>query len=127
VILKHEVMPLLLEACPSYRERWLAYCSNPVFEPGLSYLDLADFADHLVELLRSGSTDEFEAVFEAIERMHLEGDEFVREAATIGALEGLQNIAGNIDSERFVPYLKTTSKKQWEKLNNFWDGEKSIS
>jgi len=57
--------------------------------------------------------------------MHLEGDDYVREAATIGALEGIQNIAGNsgVDPERFLPFLRKTSKKQWKKLNQFWGGK----
>ena len=63
-------------------------------------------------------------MFEAIERLHLEGDEYVREAATIGALEGIQNVAGNdgIDPEEFVIYLRPESLRWWGQLNEFWEG-----
>jgi len=45
-------------------------------------------------LEKANRTEEFPAVFEIIERMHLEGDDYVKEAATIGMLEGIQNVAG---------------------------------
>jgi len=125
MIRKDDVIPLLSDACPSYQARWQLYCGHSTYEPGLLYLDLADFADHLVGLLRGNNTEEFKQVFEVIERMHLDGDEYVREAATIGALEGIQNIAGNsgVDPERFVRFLGKTSKRRWKKLNDFWDGK----
>ena len=124
MILKDDVIPLLLEACPSYTARWQMYRADSTYEPGLLYLDLADFCDHLVELLRGDDTEEFEAVFEVIEKMQLDGDENVREAATFGALEGIQNLAGNsgVDPELFVRFLRKRSKRQWKKLNDFWDG-----
>ena len=126
MILKDDVIPLLLRACPSYQSRWEMYCADLVYEPGLLYVDLADFASHLVELLEENNTEEFSAVFEVIEQMHLDGDDFVREVATIGALEGIQNIAGNrgVDPERFVPFLGKVSKRQWKKLNDFWNGKR---
>lgn len=125
MISKDEVMPMLMIACPSYRARWQDYSADSTYEPGLVHLDLCDFAHHLVDLLREEKTEEFRAVFDVIERMHLEGDEYVREAATIGALEGVQNIAGNrgLDPERFQSFLGRTSKRQWKKLNKFWSGQ----
>ena len=117
-------MPLLLEACPSFTEKWRehrAYWG----EEQLLYLDLSEFARHLVELQRSNQTNEFLVVFNVVERLHLEGDDFVKEAATIGLLEGIQNIAGNngVNPEVFVPYLKSNSVKWWRQLNDFWDGK----
>ncbi len=126
MICKDDVIPLLLDACPSYQARWEVYCAESTYEPGLVYLDLADFADHLVELLRGNNTEEFTPVFEVIERMHLDGDDYVREAATIGALEGIQNLAGNsgVDPDRFIRFLGKASKRQWKKLNDFWGGKR---
>jgi hypothetical protein len=124
VIAKDEVMPLLLEECPSFREPWNAYLATPSYEPGNVYVDLGEFATHLVELMRLGSTEEFSAAFDAVERLHLEGDAFVMEAATIGLLEGIQNVSGNtgVDPAAFVPYLRPESAKWWDELDRFWDG-----
>jgi len=59
-----------------------------------------------------------------VEDLHTQGHPDVKEAATIGLLEGIQNIAGNrgCDPEVFVRYLKPESEKWWKKLNEFWEG-----
>lgn len=63
-----------------------------------------------------------------VERWHREGDSYVKEAATIGLLEGIQNIAGNrFDPKRFACWLKAESKRWWDKLNRFWNGEDILS
>ena len=119
-------MPLLLLACPSFFERWeehlLFYQEE---DEQLLYLDLGEFADHLVELHKGHRVEEFPAVFQAVESLHLEGDHFVKEAATIGLLEGLQNEARNIgvDPEEFLQYLGAQSLKWWRQLNDFWNAK----
>jgi hypothetical protein len=124
MITKEQVMPLLLGACPSFTEKWEEH--RAVYgDEDLLYVDLGEFAGHLVELHRTNQTHEFPGAFDVIERLHLEGDDYVREAATIGMLEGIQNVAGNrgIDPEVFAPYLKSASAKWWRQLNDFWDGK----
>ncbi|HEV8574569.1 MAG TPA: hypothetical protein VGR43_07660 [Dehalococcoidia bacterium] len=116
-------MPLLLESCPSFKQ------TN---EPNLTsdgehlvYLDLGDFARHLVDLCEEGTIHEFEAVFEVIERLYVRGDAWVQEAATIGLLESLQNNAGHqgIHGELFSPFFKPVSRTWWQALNDFWSGK----
>ncbi|MFN2455590.1 MAG: hypothetical protein ABR577_15375 [Pyrinomonadaceae bacterium] len=124
MITKEQVMPLFLEACPSFTEKWK---EHRAFYEGedLLYVDLGEFAHHLVELHKENRTDEFPAVFEVIERLHLEGDAYVKEAATIGMLEGIQNVAGNsgVNPEEFYRYLKPESAIWWRQLNDFWEGK----
>jgi hypothetical protein len=119
-----QVMPFLLSACPSFSTRWEEHRAFYADEQ-LLYIDLGEFAHHLIELQKANRTEEFPAVFEIIERMHVEGDDYVKEAATIGMLEGIQNVAGNsgIDPERFAKYLKPESAKRWRQLNKFWEGK----
>jgi hypothetical protein len=115
-------MPLLLTACPSFSERWEEHRAFYEDEQ-LLYIDLGEFAHHLVELQKANRIQEFGGVFDVIERMHLEGDEYVKEAATIGMLESIQNVAGNSgsDPEEFAKYLKAESAKRWRQLNRFWE------
>jgi len=124
MITKEQVVPLLLEACPSFTEKWEEYSAFYGNEY-LLYIDFGECAHHLVELHKANRTDEFPAVFEVIERLHLEGDAYVKEAATIGMLEGIQNVAGNngINPEEFCRYLKPESAKWWRQLNEFWEGK----
>jgi hypothetical protein len=124
MITKEKVMPLLLNACPSFTEKWqkhLAYWENA----NSLYHDLAEFNGHLFELFINNLIGEFSAVFEVVEKLHLEGDDYVKEAATIGLLEGIQNLAGNsgVNSEEFRQYLKPETAKWWQQLNDFWDGK----
>jgi len=124
MITKEQVMPLLLDACPSFSKRWEEHRAFYEDEE-LLYIDLGEFAHHLVELQKGHRTEEFPAVFRIIERLHLEGDPYVKEAATIGLLEGLQNVSGNhgLEPEDFVRYLGPASAKRWRKLNDFWDAK----
>jgi hypothetical protein len=125
MVTREEVMPMLLTVCPSFAAPWRDYVDNPIYEEGQLYIDLAEFASHLVGLQKAGETSEFQAVFRVVEAFHLDGDAFVREAATIGLLEDIQNVARNrnLDPESFYPYLHPESAKWWRKLNAFWNGD----
>ena len=119
MITKEQVMPLLLDACPSFTEKWqkhLAYWDGK----NLLYNDLSEFNAHLFELHKNKQVEEFPEVFDVVEKLHLEGDDHVKEAATIGLLEGIQNAASH--AEDFVQYLGTESEKRWFQLNDFWQG-----
>ena len=123
-ITQEQVTPLLIQACPSFTEKCEEHRAFYDHED-LLYVDLGEFAHHLVELHKTNQTGEFTAVFDVIERLHVEGDDYVKEAATIGMLEGIQNVAGKlgVDPEVFAPYLKPESEKWWRRLNDFWDGK----
>jgi len=54
----------------------------------LSYVDAGDFIGHLVSLRLAGRTAKFPAVFDVTERLVSDGDDYVREFAVIGFLEG---------------------------------------
>ena len=132
VIEKSEVAPLMLAACPSFRSLWDSDSRdfNLDADTGerLGYLDAADLTRHLVGLLADGDTEEFPAVFEAIERLHCEGDDYVRELATIGYLEGLQFVSSHeprIEESDFVPFLGPESLRWWRGLVAYWDGSAS--
>ena len=117
-------MPLFLKACPSFAPDWEQYrAANP--DEGLLYIDVSELAHHMVALIKSNQTSEFSAVFDVIERLHIEGDDYVKEAATIGVLESLQNIASNngVDPEAFVPWLGLESRRWWRQLNDFWQAK----
>jgi hypothetical protein len=124
-----EVAPLMLEACPTFVRIWEDESRefNIDEESGerLCYLDAIDITCHLVDLMAAGRTESFPAVFEVIERMHCQGDDWVRELATIGYLEGLQFVSSHrpqLDESDFVPYLGPESLRWWRGLVAYWDG-----
>ncbi|GEP46395.1 DUF7674 family protein [Brevifollis gellanilyticus] len=116
MISKDQVMPLLMDACPSYR-------------PLVEYQDLlhpaaGHFVDHLWQLHQQNRTTDFPEVARTLERLLIEGDEDVRDVTIIGLLEGIQNVWGNngTDPEIFARHLLPVSAMQWKSLNAFWDG-----
>ncbi len=120
---KDEVMPELLKACPSFALDWQRLQDTGNSE--LLYIVLGDFARHLLLVKKEGREEVLRAAGAFIERMHREGDDYVREAATVGALEGIQNVWGNSgeDPEAFSSFLGSESKRWWSSLHRFWEGK----
>ena len=124
MITRDKVIPMLLVACPSFEEHWQQHINGPIYEEGLLYIHLGEFARHLVSLQMATETEEFEGVFSTIENLVVGGDPYVREAAIYGLLEGIQNSSGGkVDPKSFLSYLQPESAMWWEKLNVFWNGE----
>lgn len=120
MIQQEHVMPLILRACPSFRETW-----DKSEDRELLYVVMGDLARHLLTLYRAKQTAEFAPLCEVIERLHLEGDGFVRELATVGILEAIQNVWGHTDtaSEEFCEFLLPESRRWWNELNDLWAGK----
>ena len=121
--MKEQMIDLLLEAYPSYQHSWNEYIKDEdIDEERLYYLDLSDFVRHLIRLYQSGKHDEFTAIFDVIERFHVEGEHYVREAATIGILELLLPDK-HLSGEEFIEYFGKSTLNSWELLCKFWRGE----
>jgi hypothetical protein len=126
VIERDAVLPLVVQACPSFAA--VAEEASPDDgEERLPYLDAAAFVRHLGELWLTGDVDELPAAFAAIERLVVEGDPDVSELAVVGYLESMQSdtITGlGIDpQEAFVPLLGPASRVWWDRLLRFWAGD----
>jgi len=121
MIQEEAVISLLLKASPSFKDKLEEHYKDWGEETSL-YLVAGEFARHLVTSYEKGYTEEFPAVFELLEKLHLEGNEHVQEIATIGFLESLQNVTLNagLTPVIFDPYLQPETKKWWNKLNDFW-------
>ena len=122
------MIPLLVEASPGFSSRWREFQAEwKDDKEGLPYyVCLGDFARYLGEKLKEGDIGDFPAIFRVVERLHVESDSYVREAATVGLLEGIQNIHGE-SAVKFVPYLEPETKRWWDKLNDFWETGKLLT
>ena len=120
MINREQVIPLIVEACPSFRQ-----VLSQSDDKDLPYVVLGDLARHLLGMYRAGQTNEFCILCELVERLHLDGDPYVKELATIGFLEGIQNVWANNgeDPENFCRFLLPESRKWWIDLNDFWQGK----
>ncbi|MGE6783663.1 DUF7674 family protein [Ensifer adhaerens] len=120
----------LLQADRSFAETWAAFEEEWRDDDELPplYLALAELARHLIRKLEAGDTPDFRAVFDVVERWHIQGDAYVREAATVGLLEDLQN--GNhhrvTSPDDFLPWLAPETLGWWLQIRKFWAGEPRI-
>jgi hypothetical protein len=118
--------PMLI-ACPSFRPAWAKFLPEWQHDRTEArvrplYLALNALARHLGQHLQIGNADAFNAVFRVVERWHVEGDAYVRNAATVGFLEDLQNPAniGDKSPAEFVLWLGPETMKGWRALERFW-------
>ena len=112
-----DVRPLLVAAVPAFQ--------GPADGDGLPYVDAAAFAAHLVGRFVAGDEGDVAAGCAAIERLHVEGDDYVRTLATMGYLEDIQNasLRAGLDLDRWLPFLGAESLRWWRCLIASWSGE----
>lgn len=126
-----EMIPLLVEASPGFSAEWIEFQAEWVDEPSLPhYIVLCDFARHMCRLLSEGHDLTLARVFEVVERLHNEGSVYVKEAATIGLLEDLQNTNLHLPTtkpEQFERFLLPETKRYWRKVEAFWKEGKIIT
>ena len=124
MIVREQMFEPLLQAAPSLVPVWNEFHADwPDQKEGpFDYLAISYFAQHLVKKLESGDTADFPAVFAVVERWHVEGDVYVKEAATVGLLEDLQNYNyyASKSPEDFLPWLRPQSLRCWKKVEAFW-------
>jgi len=123
VITKADMLDSMLVACPSFRPAWDAFLAEWSTEDDKPlYLALSDLAHHLLDLLAARQESELSGAFAVVERWHIEGDAYVREAATIGLLENLQDetIHTSTSPKEIEPFLLPESLKWWRKIEAFW-------
>jgi hypothetical protein len=91
----------------------------------LPYVVLGSFARFLLEMHRSGNAKVLKQAALLIERLHTDGDKHVKDAATIGLLEGIQNTWENagVDPQEFADILLPESRRWWNSLMKFWRSE----
>jgi hypothetical protein len=127
VISRAAMIEPMLEACPAFRPAWDEFVEEWKSEPELPlYLALSELARYLIARLEAQDAATLSRAFAVVERWHLEGDDYVREAAKIGLLEDLQN--GNLHDRtaprQFEPLLLPASLKAWHEVELFWKNKR---
>jgi hypothetical protein len=128
-----QMMPLMLVACPSFRDHWDAFYKEDMEQwsgadqsfPETLYLHLAvhDLALHLVRKLECGQTAEFENVFKVVERWIVEGSETARAVAIKGFLEDLllPHFYLANGPTNLLRWVGPRTYKWWVDAGSFWD------
>lgn len=127
MIEKQQIFPILLQACPSYINRYETYIEQNYEneEERLLYVDIGDFTAYMIECYAKRKTDKFDEAFDAIEQMLVHGDSYVQDFAVVGVLETLQNqlLDKGIELRAFEVWLQPESKRAWNQLIDFWNGK----
>ena len=122
MITKPEVVPMLLEVCPTVRARWAEHLAAWKGEEAGSFNDVSLIAHHIVDSYAHGVTAEFAPLFTLVERIIEEGDEQARQLATIGVLEDIQVISTHhpFGPDAFLQWLGPRSREAWDQIEALW-------
>ncbi len=124
MITADEMFEPMLAALPGFRPEWEEFVAEWSEDPeGLPhYLALSSLARYLISLLERKDERGLTDAFGVVEIWHVEGDKYVREAATVGLLEDLQNLNlhTTTDAEDFRRFLGPESEIWWDKAERFW-------
>lgn len=128
-----QMMQIMLDACPSFREHWDLFYKVDAADPTESneglpdrlplYLAMHDLARHIACKLDCGETSQLPAVFEVVERWIVEGCETVRLVAISGFLEDLllPQIYVVASPKDFLRWVGPRTYKWWVEASGFWD------
>ncbi|RYG71029.1 hypothetical protein EON80_06045 [bacterium] len=124
----HQISGLMLEAAPGAQSRWDEHIEYWNGEKAGDYNDIGEFAHYVVDGYEKGETAEFDAIFQVIERLIIEGNDETQGVAIVGFLEDVQNISSHREfgESVFVPYLRPKSREAWNALTTFWEGKSSL-
>jgi len=91
----------------------------------LPYIVAGLFTKFILEAYQNGDEETYNKGLQFIEMLHLDDTHKVRELATIGYLESIQNTWPKNLIKLNIPFhdLGDESKKWWIRLNNFWNGD----
>ncbi|NMH58702.1 DUF7674 family protein [Alteromonas ponticola] len=130
MISKETMMLPILQVADGFKPIWKEFLDDWSDENELPvYLALSDLARYVSTLVENSDEEELRDIFSVVERWHLEGDEFVKEAATVGLLEDLQNTAvvGDGMPQKIEPFLLPQTRLWWHKVSLFWSEGRVIS
>lgn len=90
---------------------------------------MRELGSHVVELFENGRALEIRPAFEFAEHLIAGGTESERQAAIIGFLETVQNVASHrtCGARAFEPFLGPESAKGWSQLNDVWRGKSGLA
>jgi len=126
MISRQDMFDVLLDVDPTFQPVWDAFADKWRDQIELPYyLALGDLARHVVGKLESAQTSDLQQIFAVVERWLAEGDELVREAATIGLLEDLQNpkLHKTTSPDQLKQWLGPLAATQWTEVERFWSGQ----
>jgi len=128
-ITRDGALETLISVFPNLKWQWESYKETEYQnydEERLDYVDIGEVIRYIVEKKKCNDTSRFDEFFNRVETILVNGDDYAKEFMVIGLLEGIQNVCGfDVDYySGFNDWLKPETKRAWEELIDFWEGEK---
>lgn len=123
MITKDNLLECILKRSDDFKEHLETH--NPDWKEEGDYTALAEYARYILSLYKENKEEQIKENFRLIGEVFDEGDQYVKEAVTIGLLETLQNNISwekDIKGEVFLPLLSEALKNEWKKVGDFWEG-----
>ncbi len=122
-------MEYVLGVCPGYSDDWQEHLDGWKGEDVELFIHTASFAQYAVKYIESNDEKELKLIANAIEYLHGEGDDIVRNAIEIGFLETLMGHCNHNPKKhpvrRFTQFFKASCvdvsramSESWEKSSN---------
>lgn len=120
MITEENCIPLILQQCPHFTERWQEHLEYWKGEEAGLCIDMAFFSRYVIELIVDKKSDQLPEIFALIEQLMIEGDQQVQEAVATCFLENLINASGNtVEPGSFIHLLGPESLaycQAWDKF-----------
>ena len=92
-------------------------------EYGGIYTIFSLLARYVEKLLKNKENEEIQNIFNLVEKWHINGDELLQEATTIGFIEEVisLNPKHHFKDEEFLPYMGNETVYWVKKVKGFWE------
>jgi uncharacterized protein YabN with tetrapyrrole methylase and pyrophosphatase domain len=97
--------------------------ADGVFDDRMYYYDIARVAAFINKMFLNKQTADFPNLFKDIEQILTNSDQFIQNLMVVGLFEGMQNTPEINCYIDFNEWLQPESKKAWDDLIKFWEGE----
>jgi hypothetical protein len=126
---RDRALEMLTNVFPELKQRWEMYLQTEYQnynEERLDYVDIGEIIRHIVEKKKRNNTSGLDEFFDRVETILVHGDGYTKDLIIIGLLEGIQNECGSEVNyyTGFNEWLKPETKKAWDEVIQFWEGNK---
>jgi hypothetical protein len=111
VITEKQVFREIIEICPFYKRTWEKHLEH--YGEELLYVSVPDMLNRCLDLYENNEEKKIALVFEAVEKLLVEGNKDVKELIEIGVLEEFIHIFGSHYKE-FIKFLQPKSLEVWK-------------
>jgi hypothetical protein len=119
---------LFLETFSNVDDKWAKHLAFWDGDVRGDFNDIAVFVHCLCDSYEANDEPQVRRVFELVERLLVEGSDYIKRLVTFGFLETLQNYASHTKYgyRVFEQYLGVHTLEAWKQIERVWEGKSSL-